>query len=66
MWQGIVIGIICVMAFNLFITVFLSSARKKYDDDMRQLMIEGNRLRHERNEILESIVDYMRLIRGEK
>ena len=66
MWQGIVIGIICVMAFNLFITVFLSSARKKYDDDMRQLMIEGNRLRHERNEILESIVDYMRLTGGEK
>ena len=66
MWQGIVIGIICVMAFNLFITVFINSNRKKYDDDMRKLMVEGNRLRHERNEILESIVDYMRLIRGEK
>ena len=66
MWQGIVIGIVCVMAFNLFITVFINSNRKKYDNDMRKLMVEGNRLRHERNEILESI--YMRLTfdRGEK
>ena len=57
MWQGIVIGMIAMMVINWIINITVIKAGRKNDTDIRNLMIEGNRLRFERNKILDRIAD---------
>ena len=54
MWQGIVIGMVIVLAVNLLASVSVGRRQAK---TMELLMIEGNRLRFERNKILDRIAD---------
>jgi hypothetical protein len=64
-YLGIVIGIVGMMAFNFAISMLINRPGKQYNDAMRELMVEGNRLREERNAILDRIGDGI-WIKGDK
>ena len=53
-YLGIVIGMVIVLAVNLLASVSVGRRQAK---TMELLMIEGNRLRFERNKILDRIAD---------
>ena len=60
-WIGILIGIVAMMLTHYVVNFFLDFAGRKRGKIMVDLMIEGNKLRYERNQILDRIAD-----KGEK
>lgn len=64
MWQGIVMGIVIMLCFNIIISITIARIGRKHDNDMHDLMVEGNMLREDLNEALWLI--YKALTKGEK
>ena len=66
MWQGIVIGMVFMVLINFIIRTLAIPQDREHYIEMRDLMIEGNRLRFERNKILDRIAGMMGAYEGIK
>jgi len=57
MWTGIVIGIGIMLVINYILSTTVDLRRNEDAEEIKAIMIEGNELRAERNEVLSRIAD---------